>query len=269
MLSGARVTQPITTYPVFAESLPDPDGRGKYQLRFASNLDDLEAVQRLRFEVFNLELGEGLEESYATGLDQDRFDPFCHHLMVVDAETDKVVGTYRIRTAEMAAAHGGFYSAAEFDLSGLPPEVRANAIEVGRASVALDYRNQKVLFLLWRGLAAYMQKNAKRYLFGCCSLTSQDPAAGKWVMDYLEEKDHCHRRHVVQPQPDWVCYEPGFDPGPPPEPVKLPKLFRTYMRYGAKVCGPPAIDRTFKTIDYLVLLDVEDLDGVTRALFFR
>ena len=40
------------------------------------------------------------------------------------------------------------------------------------------------------------------------------------------------------------------------------------MRYGAQVCGPPAIDRTFKTIDYLVLLDVSGLDGVTRALFF-
>ncbi len=168
----------------------------------------------------------------------------------------------------MAEAFDGFYSEDEFDLSGLPADILSNAIEVGRAVVAADYRNQKVLFLLWRGLAAYMQKNAKRYLFGCCSLTSQDPADGKWVMDYLREHDHCHPQHVVRPQPDWVCYEPGFDPGPPPEPVKLPKLFRTYMRYGAKVCGPPAIDRKFKTIDYLVLLDVDELDGVTRALFF-
>jgi len=269
MLSGAAVTQ-STTYPVFAQGLPDPvAGRGKYRLRFASNLEELEAVQRLRFEVFNIELGEGLEESYATGLDQDRFDPVCHHLMVMDAATDKVVGTYRMQTHEMAEAHGGFYSADEFDLAGLPADVHANAIEVGRASVALDYRNQKVLFLLWRGLAAYMQKNEKRFLFGCCSLTSQNPADGKWVMDYLEKNDHCHPQHVVDPQPDWLCYPAGFDPGPPPEPVKLPRLFRTYMRYGAKVCGPPAIDRTFKTIDYLVLLDVEELDGVTRALFFR
>lgn len=262
------MTQP-TTYPVFPQGLPDPsDVRGKYQLRFASNLEELEAIQALRFEVFNLELGEGLEESYTTGLDQDRFDPVCHHLMIVDVEMDKVVGTYRIQTHEMAEAHDGFYSADEFDLQGLPADVLANAIEIGRASVALEYRNQKVLFLLWRGLAAYMQKNAKRFLFGCCSLTSQDPADGKWVMDYLEENDHCHPQCVVQPQPDWVCYEAGFDPGPPRETIKLPKLFRAYMRYGAKVCGPPAIDRIFKTIDYLVLLDADELDRVTRALFF-
>ena len=67
---------------------------------------------------------------------------------------------------------------------------------------------------------------------------------------------------------DWACYADGFDPGPSPAPIKLPKLFRTYIRYGAKVCGPPAIDRYFKTIDYLVLLDTAELDRVTRALFF-
>jgi putative hemolysin len=228
----------------------------------------LEAVQRLRFEVFNLELGEGLEESFETGLDRDHFDPVCHHLMIVDVREDKVVGTYRIQTHEMASDYGGFYSANEFDLEGLPAEVRSEAIEIGRASVSLEHRNQKVLFLLWRGLAAYMSKNDKRFLFGCCSLTSQDPVDGKRVMDFLQENGHCHPHFNVQPQPDWRCYEAGYDPGPPDEKVKLPKLFRTYMRYGAKVCGPPAIDRFFKTIDYLVLLDTDELDRTTRTLFF-
>jgi putative hemolysin len=258
-----------TTYPVSPERLPESfAGSGNYHVRFATTAQELKVVQRLRFEVFNLELGEGLEESYATGLDRDRFDPVCHHLMVVDGDTGDVVGTYRIQTHEMAEAHLGFYSADEFVLDDLPAEVRRNAIEIGRASVALAYRNQKVLFLLWRGLAAYMKKNRKRFLFGCCSLTSQDPAAGKHVMDYLKEHGHCHPSYGVRPQREWACYDTGFDPGPPPEPVKLPKLFRTYMRYGAKVCGPPALDRRFKTIDYLVLLDTDELDRMTRAVFF-
>ena len=259
-----------TSYPTLPERLPEPiDGPGKYIMRFASTQAELEAVQRLRFEVFNLELKEGLDESHETGLDRDRFDPFCHHLMVLETEHDSVVGTYRIQTDEMAQTCGGFYSADEFDLEGLPLAVRANAIEIGRASVALEYRNQKVLFLLWRGLAAYMQKNDKRFLFGCCSLTSQDPALGKWVMDHLLKKGLCHDEHTVLPQPDWACYAEGFDPGPPDEEIKLPRLFRTYMRYGAKVCGPPALDRFFKTIDYLVLLDTQELDRISRALFFR
>jgi len=264
------VSESSQSYPVYPEGLPGPiSERGKYELRFAASDAELERVQRLRFEIFNLELGEGLEESFDTGLDRDRFDPVCHHLMVLDREADKLVGTYRIQSYEMAAAYGGFYSSDEFQLKGLPDEVIQQSVEVGRASVDLNYRNQKVLFLLWRGLAAYMQQNSKRYLFGCCSLTSQDPRDGKWVMDYLQEKRLCHPDYLVQPQPDWRCYEEGFAPEPPTFEIKLPKLFRTYMRYGAKVCGPPAIDRHFKTIDYLVLLDTEQLDRVTRALFFR
>ena len=257
-----------TTYPTHPEGLPDTLEGGKYLVRFAANASELEAIQRLRFEVFNLELEEGFEESHATGLDQDRFDPVCHHLMVLDTTGETLVGTYRIQTYEMAAGSGGFYSAGEFDLEGLPIEVRKDSIEVGRAAVAKDYRNQKVLFLLWRGLAAYMKKNRKRYLFGCCSLTSQDPAEGKQAMDHLREKGHCHPTYLVRPHADWICYEEGFDPGPPEQPVKLPKLFRNYLRYGAKVCAPPALDRSFKTIDYLVLLDTQHLGRMARALIF-
>ena len=53
------------------------------------------------------------------------------------------------------------------------------------------------------------------------------------------------------------------------EKVELPQLFRIYLRYGAKVCGPPAIDRFFKTIDYLVVLDTAVLDSETREMFFK
>jgi putative hemolysin len=51
-------------------------------------------------------------------------------------------------------------------------------------------------------------------------------------------------------------------------PVALPALFETYLRYGAKVCGGPAIDREFKTIDFLVLLDINDMDERAWSMFF-
>ena len=43
----------------------------------------------------------------------------------------------------------------------------------------------------------------------------------------------------------------------------MPKLFGTYLRYGAKVCSDPAIDRFFGTIDFLALIDVRDVDPRT------
>jgi len=261
-----------STYPVFAECLPGSlEPTGHYEVRFATSPGELDAIQRLRFEVFNLEMGEGLEESYATGRDRDRFDPGCHHLMVIKEATQDVVGTYRIQTGSMAAAHAGYYSAEEFTLDSLPSEVVDNAIEVGRASVAKSHRNRHVLYLLWRGLAAYMQHNRKRFLFGCCSLTSQDPAEGRRVMDYLAAGEHVHPSFRVRPQPGWECYADDFrlDPQAAAEPVDLPRLFKIYLRHGARVCGPPALDRHFKTIDYLVVLDVNELDPQIRGLYFR
>ncbi len=238
----------------------------RYEVRFVQNAEEFDAVLKLRFNVFNLELGEGLEESYATQRDQDEFDLSCHHLIVVDKKNAEVIGTYRMQTYEMAAAANGFYSAAEFDLTRLPEAVIDNSVEVGRACITAPHRNGRVLFLLWRGLAVYMMLTKKRYLFGCCSLTSQNPEEGKQVMDYLQANGHVHPELQILPQPDFVCYADDLIVQKDLS-IKIPRLFRIYLEYGAKACGPPAIDRRFKTIDYLVVLDIATLDERTFRMF--
>ena len=70
---------------------------GNYQIRMADTAEDLKLAQALRFHVFNLELKEGLQSSYATGLDCDRFDAVCDHLLVEDLNSSEVVGTYRMQ----------------------------------------------------------------------------------------------------------------------------------------------------------------------------
>ena len=242
--------------------------KGPYELRFASTAQELDRILRLRFEVFNLELGEGLEESFQTGRDEDEFDAVCHHLLVVDKCSGTTIGTYRLQTGEMAGAAGGFYSAGEFQLDRLPTEILSEAVEIGRACIVREHRNRRVLFLLWQGLAAYLASFSKRYLFGCCSLTSQDPVEGEVLYRQLREQGLCHPELRIGPLPGLECEytEEALRARPP---VELPRLFATYLRYGSVVCGPPAIDRQFKTIDYLVLLDVESLDESTRRLFFE
>jgi len=266
-----RGAETPASYPCSPELIPQGTiVRGPYSMRFARTAEELEQLQRLRFEVFNLELKEGLEQSFATGLDADRFDAVCHHLIVLD-KSDRVIGTYRMQTSEMARHNIGFYSADEFRVEDLPSAVLDGAIEVGRACVAREFRNRHVLFLLWQGLATYMLHNRKRYLFGCCSLTSQDPELGRRVMDHLRASGHTHETIDLAPQPDWRCYDESVAAAPAAgdeAPVELPKLFSLYLRYGAKVLGRPALDRYFKTIDYLVLLDIEDLSPDSREMFF-
>jgi putative hemolysin len=240
---------------------------GRYRVSFASTPEDYLAALRLRFEVFNMELGEGLAESYETGFDQDRFDPSFHHLIIRDTEVDRIVGTYRMQTWEMADTGAGFYSDGEFALNQLPPEVLQQGIEIGRASVDLEYRNRQVLFLLWKGLAQYMAFNKKRYFFGCCSITSQNLQEGLAVDRHLQEKQWVHPDLRVEVRDSYKC-EPSTEDPPFQDEVKIPPLFKLYLRYGSRVISPPAVDREFKTIDWLVAFDFEQLAAHSRKLFF-
>lgn len=236
---------------------------GRYRVRFARSRADLERALRLRFEVFNRELGEGLAASWRTGLDADPFDAVCHHLLLIDGRDDEVVGTYRLQTAEMARERG-LYCAGEFELAGLEPILR-DAVELGRACIRREHRQGSALFALWRGLAAYMAATRKRTLFGCCSLTSQDPREGLALWMQLEREGHVDERWRVPVQPSHAC---AVAPGSALPRVKLPMLFATYLRHGAKVLGGPAIDREFGTIDYLVALDLARIPARLRRFFF-
>lgn len=245
-----------------------PDGRieaGTYRLRFARTEEDIDRLLALRFEVFNLELGEGLDESYDSGRDTDDFDANCHH-MLVERTDGTMIGTYRMQTAAMAARSHGFYSAGEYELEALPEGVLDQSVEIGRACIHRDHRKRNVLFLLWKGLARYVVHNRCRYLFGCCSLTSQDQAAGIRLYRQLKAAGKVVADVDVPPLPHTRCEAPDDRVAAMPE-IEVPPLFATYLRYGARVCSRPAIDREFKTIDYLVLMDTAALSRRTRLIF--
>jgi len=259
-------------YPVRPELLPDfESAAGRYVVRFARTPEELDAVLRLRFEVFNLELAEGLDSSFLTGRDEDEFDATSHHLLVLERAGGRAVGTYRLRTAEADVEGRGFYSAGEFNLACLPPQVAGESVEIGRACVAREHRNTQALYLLWRGLAAYLRHNRRRYFFGCCSLAGTDAREGRRVLKFLEREGHMHPTFYVPPRAGFEC-EVDADTetascadGDP----SVPKLFRSYLRFGARVCGPPALDRAFKTTDFFVVFDANLMDAKTRRLFFE
>jgi putative hemolysin len=242
--------------PASAISVPN------YRARLARNADDVKRAQRLRFEVFNLELNEGLAESHFTGLDADPFDPVCDHLIIEEAQTQEVVGTYRLQTGSMAAANHGYYSEREFDFEVYEP-LRVEIIELGRACVHKAHRNFSALHLLWRGIAKYALEHQARFLVGCSSLTSQDQAEGVALYEELRSHYLVRQSWQTSPHPPFRCIrEVGTELSP-----KTPKLFRAYLAIGARICGPPAIDREFGTIDFLTLLDLQALPAMVRSHF--
>ena len=254
---------------------------GHYRLRLAESLEDREAACRLRFKVFNIEMGEGLESSYETGLDTDQFDPFCEHLLVEDKRQDnvsrRIVGTYRMQSGITAERSCGYYSEQEFNFAPYEP-LRAGILELGRASIDREHRSPEVLTLLWRGITQYANHMGLRYLVGCSSLTSRDPAEG-WQMYRQLEPYRVPPEFETVPTAAYACpdeqtvssAQPSFaEPNgsiAATEGIKVPKLLKTYLAIGARIAAPPAWDRSFGTIDFLTLLDLKLLSSAARNRF--
>jgi putative hemolysin len=234
-----------------------------FRVGMAQTLEDVIECQRLRYLVFNCELGEGLDSSASTGLDRDRFDFICDHLMVHDAATGSLAGTYRMQSGYRAKGNLGYYGEGFFDFAPFE-NIRAEVLELGRACVREEYRNTNVLHMLWKGIARYAESCKARYLIGCSSLSSQDEAAGMALYETLREKYLVEPSLRTNPVQGHECKSSG-SPAATPRP---PRLFRAYLDISARVCGPPAIDREFKTIDFLTLVDLKALPHRVRTRFF-
>ena len=234
-----------------------------FRLSLASSIEDIRACQRLRYLVFNCELHEGLKDSETSGLDCDRFDLACDHLMVHDTRSGQLVGTYRMQTGVRARSNLGYYSEELFDLLPFEP-LRSQMLELGRACVHEDYRNTTALFMLWKGIASYATQCKTRYLIGCGSITSQNENEGNALYQALRGKHLAPPALRTQPHPHCRCESSDK----PNATLRVPRLLRAYLELSACICGPPAIDREFRTIDFLTLLDLSEIPARVRTRFF-
>ncbi len=244
-----------------------PQRFGDLEVRLARSADDVEAAQRLRYKIFYEEMGAWPDAATAAlKRDFDDIDAYADHLLVIDKQhpdNGGIVGTYRLLRRCHAKAHGGFYSAGEFDLAALldwPGEV----MELGRSCVHADYRRGAILQLLWRGIAAYANAHNAGLLFGCASFPGSDPTALALGLSYL------HHHHMapwgLRPRARDSRYV-TMDALPShliDEQVAistLPPLIKGYLRVGACVGDGAVVDHQFNTVDVCVVVR---LDQVTE-----
>jgi putative hemolysin len=226
----------------------------RYSLLVARDGAEVVAAQRLRHQVFAGEMGATLRTP-APGLDIDAFDEHCDHLVVREDVTGEIVGCYRMLPPERQAAAGMLYSETEFDLRSLAP-LRASLVETGRSCVHPDHRTGAVVSLVWAGIARYMLLSGHSWLAGCASVPLNDGgtlAAGVW--NTVRDKHLAPAEYQVRPLRPWDASAVDA-----PKRVTMPALLKGYLRLGAWVCGPPAIDADFGVADLFVLLGLHRID---------
>ncbi|MEC5212176.1 putative hemolysin [Polaromonas sp. CG_9.5] len=230
---------------------------GKISVSWARHQDEVREAQRLRFQVFALEMGATLSQALP-GHDIDLFDDYCEHLLVRDAASQQVIGTYRVLTPTQAKRVGSTYSDTEFDLVRLRG-LRERMVELGRSCVHADHRHGGVILALWGALAEFMGRNQLDIMIGCASIPMQyngvlggHAAASIWRQ--LRQTHLADIEYRVTPRlalpveqlDDSLVVEP-------------PALIKGYLRLGAKVLGAPAWDPDFNSADLPMMMRIGDL----------
>jgi putative hemolysin len=242
-----------------------------FEVRLARDEADLTAACRLRYEVFVRELGgDGPLVDHARGLERDRFDPFCEHLLLIDrarAGGAAVVGVYRVMDLAGAARAGRFYSEDEYDLAPLRAGGR-RLLELGRSCLHADYRGGTAMYRLWQGLAALVAARRIEILFGVASFHGTDPAALAGPLSYL------HHWHLAPPElrvrsrvfqrMDLMARE-AVDRRAAL--IDTPALIKAYLRLGGCVGEGAFVDHAFNTTDVCLVMDTARMNARVRAIY--
>ena len=244
--------------------LPDISNH-RYTVSIASTDSEIEQALKLRYEVFYKELEREFDSSKT--IDEDKYDDQCHHLIVKENETGNVVGTYRLQTYDLAIAGKGFYSESLFKLNELPEEVLTKSFEVGRACIEEEHRSGRVLFLLWKGFAGYLQALDKRYLLGSLGIPAKSAAEGIAIYKELKHRGAINPDYQVSGAEPYGLKEEDFDVVRK-EDFETPGLLANYLGVGCNIISKPAYREDLELFYVMVFLDIENISDRTQKMFF-
>lgn len=228
-----------------------------YILTEPSSFDELLEVFKFRFSIFGVSAVDNVH------LDFDSFDRYCDHLIVKDKKNNDIVGVYRFISS---TKNKKFYSASEFSIGSLI-KLPGNKLELGRASVSPMHRNGQVIDLLWKGIGLMAKKYDARYIFGCSSLMSTEPADAQSLYYKLKNQNLINFDLKLAPVGkysfkfnDNCLLDENFE---------IPSLLKSYLMAGAKVAGLPAFDEEFGCFDFLTILDLNELSPSFKRRYFQ
>ena len=243
-------------------------------VRLAQTQGEIEAAQRLRYQVFYEEYAAKPDAHMAAArLDIDDYDEFADHLVVVDRSggTEKIIGTYRLLRQELANKYGRFYSSDEYELKPLL-DSGASLLELGRSCVLPEYRTRPVLQLLWQGIADFITENKVDLMFGCASLHSTDIKSISQPLSYLH---HYHlapehlRVRAVKGRYINMDIIPKDDLNAKKAFSTLPPLIKGYLRVGATIGDGAVIDEQFNTTDVCIIVQTSEVTDRYRKHYER
>jgi putative hemolysin len=229
----------------------------RYQIRVARSVADMERAQALRYQAF-IENRPGAT-AHSDGLDHDRFDEACHHILIEEENSGELVCCFRLLPLCAGSEIDRSYTAQFYDLSPLHA-YPGPLMELGRFCIRPGWRDPAIMRLAWAALARMVDDTDARMLFGCSSFQGAAPERHSEALAMLAT------RHLA-PQ----CWSPGVKApqvmpfgdvlrGHEPDDRKalsmVPTLLRGYLALGAWVSDHAVLDSDLDTLHVFTGLEI-------------
>lgn len=199
------------------------------------------AAKQLRTQCFASSFGVVFNDD----LDSDDYDEACLHIVLQQA--GQVIATARVLDSQRAALLGHFYSENEFYLTPLLKPYPYEILEVGRTCIHPEYRNGKVLRLLWQAISQVARHLKVNAFMGCCSIPIGAGNINGWLQT-LAQVPKVNIRPKYRLPPTILSSAPT-----------IPPLLNTYLKMGASISEQACFDVDFHCADVLVWLPFEQV----------
>jgi putative hemolysin len=220
--------------------------------------DEIKQAIDLRTKVFAKEYKKKI---LVLKSDIDEFDQYAKHLIVKNISTNKVIAGYRVIESQSLDR---YYSSSEFDIRNLNIYV-GNKLELSKAVVHPNFRNGKTIQILWKGLLKYAAMRNTRYLFGIPSIQTTDMTEAQDILNWF--RINGHYSHSIAATNETFKHSGKEKLNYSNVEDVIPNLLKIYLKSGAKIISGPAIDLQFKCTDYLMILDLFNIDAKYKNRF--
>ncbi|MBX2847792.1 MAG: GNAT family N-acetyltransferase [Acidiferrobacterales bacterium] len=243
---------------------------GRYDVRLAHSVEQIEAAQNLRYRVLFKESGGQItREMLNSEREEDEWDEVAYHVIVLDRKnSDEVVGTLRLVSNQALAVDQPFYTEHAFALNGIR-ENYEKIIELSRACVSPEGRGGAILMLIWKFTMQFIEKNGYQLMFGCASFKGTDYLDHKQILSYLYHKHLADPNLMPKPKPQVNCVAIGEFSAKPEKGKKrgaVPTMLRGYLKIGARISDYAIIDPIFNTTFVAIYVDAEEMFGTNHVL---
>ena len=243
---------------------------GRYDVRLAGTVQEVEDAQKLRYEVLFKESGGRItRDMLNTEREEDEWDEIAYHVIVIDRKAEnQVVGTVRLVSGAALTDGQGFYTEKAFDLSKLRDHYDST-LELSRACVSAEGRGGAILLLIWKFTMQFIEQNQYDVLFGCASFSGTDYRKHTEILSYLYHKHLADEDLMPLPLAhvkSVAIAEFQREPGKGKERGQVPTLLRGYLKIGARISDSAVIDPVFNTTFVAIYVDAKQMFKTNHVL---